>query len=195
MRQVQIFQMFRESCIVKNNFINDNSEKLIEIINVILTAFKYGKKILIFGNGGSASDSQHMTCEFINRLKIDRAPLPAISLNSDSSVLTSISNDYDFSEIFSKQIEAIGKEGDVAFGITTSGNSLNVIKGINRAKIMGLETICLTGNNGGEINKISDYSLIVPSDNTQRIQECHITIIHVICEMAEKIYFYGENNI
>jgi len=187
----QIVEVFNESYFIKNSFICNNVEKLIEVINKIIMTIKSGNKILIFGNGGSASDSQHMASEFVNRLKIDRSPLPAISLTTDTSIITSIGNDYSFSEIFSRQVRAIGKPGDIAFGITTSGNSINIIKAFEEAKKIGLFTVCLTGNNGGKINDISDLSLIVSSNNTQRIQETHIMIIHIICELVEKYFSEG----
>lgn len=182
-------RIFEESCKAKLNFIYQYHEELIKAIETIIESFRNGNKILIFGNGGSSSDSQHMASELVNRLNFDRNPLPAISLTSDSSIITSISNDYDFSQIFSRQIKALGKPGDVAFGITTSGNSPNVINGIIQAKSMNLKTICLTGNNGGKIIENCELNLIIPSSDTKIIQEVHITIIHVICEVVEKNIF------
>lgn len=188
-KKQDLIQIFNDSINVKMDFIYNQYDQLIKVINVIIASLKNGNKILIFGNGGSASDAQHMVSEFVCRLNFDRDPLPAIALTTDSSVITSISNDYHYSKIFSRQIQALGKPGDVAFGITTSGNSENVIHGIIQAKDMQIRTICLTGNNGGKISDISELSLIIPSKNVQRIQESHITIIHSICEITEKIMF------
>jgi D-sedoheptulose 7-phosphate isomerase len=140
---------------------------------------------LLFGNGGSAADAQHLAAEFVNRFIIERPPLPAIALSTDTSIITSIGNDYDFSEIFSKQIRAIGQAGDVAWGISTSGSSPNVIKALELAKKMGMITIGLTGKDGGQMMKIVDHSLNVSSTSTPRIQEVHITVGHVICEMVD----------
>jgi len=140
---------------------------------------------MLFGNGGSAADAQHIAAEFVNRFIIERPPLPAIALTTDTSVITSIGNDYDFSEIFAKQIRALGQQGDVAWGISTSGNSPNVQKGIETAKKMGLITLAFTGKDGGAIAKMVDLSLNVVSDSTARIQETHITAGHVICELVD----------
>jgi D-sedoheptulose 7-phosphate isomerase len=180
-----IIKIFKESNRVKEAFVNENLSKLVNIVEVITSALKTGNKILLFGNGGSAADAQHLAAEFINRFVIERPPLPAIALTTDSSVLTSIGNDYDFSEIFSKQIRAIGQAGDVAWGISTSGNSSNVIKALEMAKKMGLVTVAFTGKDGGSIAKIADFSVNVSSPVTARIQEVHITAGHAICELVD----------
>ncbi len=180
-----IIKIFKESCQLKDTFINDNLGKVVDVVEVITGALKAGNKILIFGNGGSAADAQHLAAEFVNRFLIERPPLPAIALSTDTSIITSIGNDYDFSEIFSKQIRAIGQAGDVAWGISTSGASVNVIKALETAKKLGMITIGFTGKNGGEIAKMVDYSLNVTSGNTPRIQEVHITAGHAICEMID----------
>ncbi len=180
-----IIKTFKESNRVKDTFINENLNKLVNVIDAIINALKAGNKILIFGNGGSAADAQHIAAEFVNRFLIERPPLPAIALTTDSSVITSIGNDYDFSEIFSKQIRAIGQPGDIAWGISTSGNSANVLKGLEMAKKLGLITIAFTGKDGGEIAKMVDISIHVSSSNTARIQETHITAGHAICEMVD----------
>jgi len=181
----QAVKIFKESCRVKEAFINDNLGKLIDVIEVLTTALKAGNKIMLFGNGGSAADAQHIAAEFVNRFIIERPPLPAIALTTDTSVITSIGNDYDFSEIFAKQIRAFGQQGDVAWGISTSGNSPNVQKGIETAKKMGLITLAFTGKDGGAIAKMVDLSLNVASNSTARIQETHITAGHVICELVD----------
>ena len=180
-----IIKIFRESCQVKEAFVNDNLNRIVAVVGAVTAALKAGNKILLFGNGGSAADAQHLAAEFVNRFLIERPPLPAIALSTDTSVLTSIGNDYDFSEIFSKQIRAIGREGDIAWGISTSGSSPNVVKALETAKKMGLITIGLTGKDGGAIAGIVDYSLNVSSHSTPRIQEVHITVGHVICEMVD----------
>jgi len=180
-----IIKIFKESNRVKDNFLNENLGKLANVIEVITSALKAGNKILLFGNGGSAADAQHLAAEFVNRFIIERPPLPAIALTTDTSVITSIGNDYDFSEIFSKQVRAIGQPGDIAWGISTSGNSANVLKGLEMAKKLGLVTVAFTGKDGGDIAKIVDFSINVSSNSTARIQETHITAGHAICELVD----------
>jgi len=180
---------FEESANVKLKFIEENEEKLKKAIEVIYNALKNGNKILICGNGGSAADSQHFAAEIVGRFKLERNGLPAIALTTDTSILTAIGNDYGFDKIFERQVEALGKEGDVLVGISTSGNSENVIKAVNKAKEMGIYTIGLLGKGGGKLKDIVDLALIAPSNNTARIQECHLTIYHVICEEVEKRLF------
>lgn len=180
-----VLRIFKESSHVKEVFVNENLAKISKVIDIVTSCLKSGNKILLFGNGGSAADAQHLAAEFVNRFLIERPPLPAIALTTDTSVITSIGNDYDFSEIFSKQVRAIGSPGDVAWGMSTGGNSLNVFKGLETAKKMGLATIGMTGKDGGNIAKIVDYSLNVSSNSTPRIQEVHITVGHVICEMVD----------
>ncbi|HQK91816.1 MAG TPA: D-sedoheptulose 7-phosphate isomerase [Smithellaceae bacterium] len=180
-----LVKLFRESCRVKEAFLNDHLGKLVNVIEALTAALKSGNKILIFGNGGSAADAQHIAAEFVNRFIIERPPLPAIALTTDTSIITSIGNDYDFSEIFAKQIRALGQAGDVAWGISTSGNSPNVLKGLEAAKKMGLVTLALTGKDGGPIAAMADWSLNVSSNSTARVQETHITIGHAICELVD----------
>jgi D-sedoheptulose 7-phosphate isomerase len=180
-----IVKIFKESSNLKEAFVGENLDGIVNVVEVITAALKAGNKILIFGNGGSAADAQHLAAEFVNRFLIERPPLPAIALSTDTSIITSIGNDYDFSEIFSKQIRAIGQAGDVAWGISTSGSSRNVIKAFEVAKKMGLVTIGVTGRDGGDIAKMVDYSLNVSSHSTPRIQEVHITLGHAICEMVD----------
>jgi D-sedoheptulose 7-phosphate isomerase len=180
-----IVRTFKESSQLKEVFVNENLLKIVQVVDAFTVALKKGNKILIFGNGGSAADAQHLAAEFVNRFLIERPPLPAIALSTDSSVITSIGNDYDFSEIFSKQVRAIGREGDIAWGISTSGSSPNVVKALETAKKMGLVTVGLTGKDGGTIAGMVDYSLHVSSHSAPRIQEVHITVGHVICEMVD----------
>jgi len=185
----EIMQTFRESADLKVRFIRQNAEVLGQAVGMVVAAFKAGNKVLLFGNGGSAADAQHIAAEFVNRYQIERPPLPAIALTTDTSILTSISNDYGYVDSFSKQVKALGKEGDVAIGISTSGTAANVIKAIKAAKEMGLKTISLTGGDGGDLAKLTDIALVVDSPITPRIQEVHITIGHVLCEMVDRMLF------
>ena len=164
----------------------DLSEKIEESINEIIKCFKTGNKIIIFGNGGSAADAQHIVAEFIGRFQKERKSLPAISLTTDSSIITSLSNDYSYEIVFSRQCESLVSKGDVVIGISTSGNSKNVVEGIKTAKKMGATTIGLLGGDGGTINKIVDIPIVVESTNTARIQEVHRVIYHIICGIVER---------
>jgi D-sedoheptulose 7-phosphate isomerase len=163
----------------------DLSEKIEESINEIIKCFKTGNKIIIFGNGGSAADAQHIVAEFIGRFQKERKSLPAISLTTDSSIITSLSNDYSYEIVFSRQCESLVSKGDVVIGISTSGNSKNVEEGIKTAKSRGAVTIGLLGGDGGIINNVVDISIIVQSTNTARIQEVHRVIYHIICGIVE----------
>jgi D-sedoheptulose 7-phosphate isomerase len=180
-----IIKIFKESGQVKEVFVNENLNRIVAVVGAVTAALKAGNKILLFGNGGSAADAQHLAAEFVNRFIIERPPLPAIALTTDTSIITSIGNDYDFAEIFSKQIRAIGRKGDIAWGMTTSGTSVNVVKGLEAAKKIGMVTVGLTGRDGGDVAKIVDHALNVSSTSTPRIQEVHITVGHVICEMVD----------
>jgi len=178
----------KESIEVKNKLLNNKDilNELNLIISKINECFRGGYKLLIAGNGGSAADAQHFAGEIVGRYKKERKGFPAIALTTDSSVLTSWSNDYSFDTVFSRQVEALAKKGDIFFGISTSGNSKNVIEGVKKAKEIGITTICLLGKDGGKLKDLADLSIVVPSDNTPRIQECHIMLIHIICEEVEK---------
>jgi len=184
-----IQKRFKESAEVKNRFLKENLSRLLDVVKLISLCFEAGNKLFFFGNGGSAADAQHLAAEFVNRYIMDRPPLPAIALTTDTSILTSVSNDFSFSEVFAKQLKALGREGDVAVGISTSGTSPNIIKAFEVAKEMGMKTIALTGNDGGALTKIADFSLIVPSASTPRIQEVHILIGHILCELVEHYLF------
>ena len=163
--------------------------EILEAAQTIADSFSRGGKLLIFGNGGSAADSQHLAAEFVNRFIIERPPLPAQALSTDTSILTSVSNDYGFHEIFIKQIKALGRPGDVAWGLTTSGNSPNVVGALNLAKQLGLATIAMTGEGGGEARGAADVLIEAPGVETPRIQEVHITIGHIICQMVDYLLF------
>ncbi len=189
-----ILKRFKESSEVKTRFLKENLAKLLDVIKLLSLTFESGNKLFFFGNGGSAADAQHMAAEFVNRYIMNRPPLPAIALTTDTSILTSVSNDFAFSEIFAKQLRALGKERDVAIGITTTGNSPNIIKAFEVAKEMGMKTVALTGNDGGAIGKMVDFPLVVPSTSTPRIKEAHILIGHILCEMVEHSLFFKVNS-
>ena len=156
------------------------------IVNMIIKTIENKNKIIIFGNGGSAADAQHIAAEFVGRFKIERISMPAIALTTDSSILTSIGNDYSFELIFSRQCESLVQEGDVVIALSTSGNSINVLNGVKMAKKKKAKIIGLLGNSGGKISELSDVSIIVNSNSTPRIQEGHRLIAHIICEIVEK---------
>lgn len=156
-----------------------------ESAELIVNAIKAGHKLLICGNGGSAADAQHIAGEFLCRFYKDRNPMPAVALSTDSSVLTSISNDYSYDEVFSRQVKGLGKNGDVLIGISTSGSSRNVLQAFNAARVLGIKTILLTGAGVKDIAKISDFVITTPSTDTPRIQEMHLLIEHLICEIVE----------
>lgn len=179
---------FEESISVKKSIIEDqNLLNLISgAIDLLKGTFISGKKILIAGNGGSAADAQHMAAEIVGRYKKERRGYPAIALNANTSILTAWSNDYDFKTVFERQVGALGQPGDVFIGISTSGNSENIARAVLKSKEMGIKTICLLGNKGGNLGDMCDIPIIVPSSNTPRIQEAHIAIIHSICEEVEK---------
>jgi D-sedoheptulose 7-phosphate isomerase len=185
-----IIEHFEESIRVKQGFLRDNLKTLTQAIDAIVNAFQRGNKLLLFGNGGSAADAQHIAAEFVNRFMIERPPLPAIALTTDSSVLTSIANDYSYNEVFAKQVQALGKQGDVAVAFSTSGNSSNVIAAIDACKKLNITTIGLTGGKGGQMLGKVDFLLNVSeSRNSARIQETHILVGHVICDLVDHRLF------
>lgn len=173
----------------KQDFATACSAELCRLVETLVEAFQNGNKLLLFGNGGSAADAQHMAAEFVNRFLIDRRPLAAIALTTDSSILTSIGNDFSFNDIFIKQVQALGQAGDVALGISTSGNSPNVIKAIEQARNMGLTTVALTGGNGGKLLPLADIGLNVPCFFTPHIQEAHLWAEHLICQLVDETMF------
>lgn len=183
----KILKAFEESAAVKQQFVKENVDTIIEVSRMIADSLNKGGKLLLFGNGGSSTDASHIAAEFVNRFLKDRPPFPAIALNTDMAVITSISNDYDFSEIFARQLKALSQEGDVVLAISTSGNSPNVLKAIDVAKKKKLKTIAFTGAKGDKLASKADYVFAVPSINTPRIQETHIILGHVICQMVEEI--------
>ena len=181
----KIKDIFLESIQVKEELMRKHIGQIIDITDLITQALKAKGKVILFGNGGSASDSQHIAAELIGRFKKDRAALPAIALTTNTAVITSLANDYGYEVVFAKQIEALAEKNDVAVCISTSGKAKNVAAAIRQAKKMGIKTVALTGGDGGELAKLADVSLVVPSSVTARIQEAHITIGHIVCELVE----------
>ncbi len=174
-----------ESLRLKSQFMVEQGEVVVRAARMLAEALGAGGKILIFGNGGSAADAQHLAAEFVNRFQVERPPLAAQALTTDTSILTAVGNDYDFNEVFAKQIRALGRAGDVAWGISTSGGSPNVVQGLKVARELGLKTLALCGRDGGEVGLAADLPLIVRSRNTPRIQEVHITIGHILCDLVD----------
>ncbi|MBF0330030.1 MAG: D-sedoheptulose 7-phosphate isomerase [Nitrospirae bacterium] len=185
----KIIKAFEDSIEVKKRFAKDNTALIAEVSKLIADAFSEGRKLLLFGNGGSACDASHIAAEFVNRFKKDRPGLPAIALNTDTAVLTSISNDYDYSEIFARQVKTLGQAGDLVLAISTSGGSKNILKAVDAAKKKGIKTIAFTGQKGDKFAAKCDYAFVVASEDTPRIQETHITLAHIICQMVEEILF------
>ncbi|AJF61473.1 putative phosphoheptose isomerase [archaeon GW2011_AR15] len=180
-----IKDIIQESIAAKNELFSQ-ADMLEKISNVISEALMRGNKILIFGNGGSAADSQHIAAELVGRYKLERKGLPAIALTTDSSILTAVSNDYDYNRVFSRQVEALASPSDILLGISTSGNSQNVLNAFARGKEIGTVNISLTGRDGGKLKAMSDYNINCPAKETARIQECHMTAYHIICELVER---------
>lgn len=175
----------------KQNILNDEAlmQTIAEVGQACVKLYQNGKKTLLAGNGGSAADAQHIAAELVGRYGFDRPSIPSVALTTDTSNLTAIGNDYGYDKVFSRQMEGMGSEGDLFIGISTSGNSANIVNAINAAKAKGVITVALVGRDGGEMARISDYAIIVPSNATPRIQESHILIGHMICDIIEKELF------
>lgn len=184
-----IRKALKDSLEAKEAFIRENAPKLILFAEKIASALTNDRKLMLCGNGGSASDAQHMAAEFVNRFLLERPPLPAIALTTDTSVITSIGNDYSFDEIFAKQVKAIGLEGDVLLAISTSGNSKNVIQAVKAAKNLDIYAAALTGGDGGQLADLADMAMIVKTNSVARIQEAHILACHILCELVDYILF------
>lgn len=185
-----VTKSFRDSVRAKEKFFTKkNISLVVQSAELIAGSFKSGGKLIIIGNGGSAADAQHMAAEFVNRFEIERPPLPALALTTDTSNITSIGNDYSFDQVFSKQVRALGKENDVLLAISTSGNSANITKAAEAARSMSIKTIALTGKGGGKLAEKADIVLDVDSKTTARIQEVHITICHILCELVDHMLF------
>jgi len=186
----QITRIFAESIAAKRQFLRDNVQTLVEVIEAIAAALSNDNKLLLFGNGGSAADAQHIAAEFVNRFKLERRPLPAIALTTDTSTLTSIANDYGYAQVFAKQVQALGRAGDVALAISTSGNAASVLQAVRACRRLGIHTVGLTGGRGGKLAALADVVLrVAATRDTARIQETHILIAHVICELVDERLF------
>lgn len=183
--QTHVLTAFADSANVKQQFAREHADRIVEVATLIATAFRNGNKVLLFGNGGSSTDAAHIAAEFVGRYQRDRVPLPAIALATDIAAITCIANDYGYEELFARQVRAHGRRGDIAIGISTSGNSPNVLKGIAAARECGLTTVAWTGATGSQLAGLVDYAFVVPSTVTSRIQESHITLGHVLCELVE----------
>ncbi|HKZ35023.1 MAG TPA: D-sedoheptulose 7-phosphate isomerase [Patescibacteria group bacterium] len=163
--------------------------KIEKVVNVVVLAYKKGKKVFFCGNGGSAADSQHLAAELVGRFKRERRGLPAISLTTDTSILTAVTNDYWYDFLFARQLEALGQKGDVLFGLSTSGNSINIVRAVEFAKSMGITTVGFLGGDGGKLKDLVDIPLVVPASSSDRVQETHITIGHIVCDLVEEDLF------
>ena len=200
MRETEDFQRrvvssIRASIAAKEQLLNspETVATIARVSEVLVEAMQRGNKVLLFGNGGSAADAQHIAAEFVGRFAFDRPALPALALSVNTSCVTAIGNDYGFDVVFSRQIEALARAGDVAVGISTSGNSPNVVRGLATARKMGLHTVGLAGCKGGKIRDEADHCICAPSNETPRIQECHILIGHVISELVEQTIFHEQS--
>ncbi len=185
-----IQRAFEESIAAKRQFLRDHEAELARVVDLVAERMAAGNKVMLFGNGGSAADAQHIAAEFVNRFLLERPPLPALALTTDSSILTSVGNDYGYADVFAKQVKALGREGDVAIAISTSGNSPNVLRAVEACKKKRIYTVGLAGGDGGKLAAKVDHLLCVTaSKSTPRIQETHILIGHVICEMVDRKLF------
>jgi len=182
----RIKDILLESIQVKEEILRNQISQIVSIAQLMVDCLKKNGKVIVFGNGGSAGDSQHIAAELVGRFKKDRSALAGIALTTNTSIITSLANDYGYDVVFARQIEALGQKNDVALGISTSGKAKNVVLAFKQAKKMGIKTVALSGGDGGDIAKLADVSLLVPSVVTARIQEAHITIAHIICEIIEQ---------
>ena len=180
-----VVSSLREGVELRSRIAQDCGETIVQAASLMIQCLQSGGKLLFFGNGGSAADAQHLAAEFVGRFVLERRGLPAIALTTDSSILTSVGNDYGFDQVFARQIEALGQPNDVAVGISTSGNSPNVIEAVNKARKQNVKTIGLAGKDGGALAKCVDLAITVSTSNTARVQECHIAIGHILCELVE----------
>jgi D-sedoheptulose 7-phosphate isomerase len=183
-------ESFTESIVLKQRVLQEQGRLVVAAAELLAEVFKAGGRVLIFGNGGSAADAQHLAAEFVNRFQVERPPLAALALTTDTSILTAVANDYDFREVFAKQVRALGRPGDLAWGLSTSGRSPNVVAALEAARELGLKTLALSGGgDGGPVAAAAESALIVPSRNTPRIQEVHITLGHVLCDLVDYLLF------
>ena len=190
--QQYLKETFEESLVAKRKFFEDNRDNLVRACEVISTAIRQGNKLMICGNGGSASDAQHMAAEMVGRMLIERNPLPAMALTTDTSNLTAIANDYSYDVVFEKQVQGLGRAGDVLLGISTSGNSKNVIRAAEAAKAKGIKVVSMTGGTGGRLRDLSDVNLNVElGKNSSRVQETHIFIVHSLVDLMDRFFLKG----
>jgi D-sedoheptulose 7-phosphate isomerase len=187
----KILGIFKESADIKQRFVETHAESIAEVARLIATSFNDGGKLLIFGNGGSSTDASHIAAEFVGRFNMERPGLPAVALNTDMAIITSVANDYGYDDVFARQLKALAEEGDVVIGITTSGSSKNVLKAFEAAKRKNLKTVAFTGSKGDKLSLKVDYVFVVPSIVTARVQETHNTLGHVLCQMVEEILFHA----
>jgi D-sedoheptulose 7-phosphate isomerase len=182
----RIVRIFDEHARLQREFLKHHTDALAKVAEVLLEAFRKGRTVFFFGNGGSAADAQHLAAEYVNRFRVDRRALPALALTVDTSVLTSIANDFGYERVFARQIEALGRPDDVAVGLSTSGASPNVLAGIRQARLQGLVTVGFSGGDGGALLRECDHCLVVPATSTARIQEMHLICGHVVCDIVEQ---------
>jgi D-sedoheptulose 7-phosphate isomerase len=180
-----IRRIVADSLGLKGSFFAENEERIILLAREICSAFERGGKVMLYGNGGSAADAQHIAAEFVGRYQLERAPLPAVALTTNSSTITSVANDFGYEEVFVRQIRALGKRGDVSIALSTSGNSPNVLSAVQVSREMDLVTVGLTGGDGGQLSKMVEHHLNVPHEAAARVQEVHIMIGHLLCELVE----------
>jgi D-sedoheptulose 7-phosphate isomerase len=178
-----------KGCKLRENFFRDNADRIAEIARIVSVSLARGGKVLFCGNGGSAADAQHLAAEFVNRFMLERPPLPALALTTDTSLLTAISNDYHFDQVFEKQVQALGRESDVLVGISTSGNSPNVLQALKAAREKRIITVGFTGQNGGEMAALCDHLITVPDETTALVQEVHIAAGHMLCRLVDYYLF------
>jgi D-sedoheptulose 7-phosphate isomerase len=195
--ELRVSKLIEASIATKQSLLSspDAVLTIAKVSEILVNALKQGNKALLFGNGGSAADAQHIAAELVGRFAFDRPALPALALSVNSSCVTAIGNDYGFDRVFSRQLEALARPGDIAIGISTSGNSPNIIHAMSAARKMGLLTIALTGSTGGNLRNSVDHCIRVPSNETPRIQECHILIGHIISELVEREIFHEEGRV
>ena len=184
-----------ENIIITKNIIKNLSDTIVHASEMIIDTYNIGGKVILIGNGGSAADAQHIAAEFVGRFKLERNSLPAISLTTNTSIITALANDYGYNTIFSRQLNSIADEKDILIAITTSGNSINILNAVEVARSKNMKVIGMTGRNGGKLKDLIDITIKIPSDNTPRIQEAHITIGHIICGLVEKELFDAQSSI
>lgn len=182
----QIEAQLREHVKVAEDVLASQTDVIVQMAEMLIDCLGGGGKVLLCGNGGSAADAQHIACELVGKLARDRRALPAIALNTNTSVVTAVANDYGFQHVFARQVEALAAKGDVLIGLSTSGNALNVLEAMDAARTIGCRRIAFTGSGGGKLKSAADLCLVVPSNKTWRIQEAHITVAHILCDLVEK---------